>query len=97
MNEKDYYEILGIPRGASQEDIRKAYRQLAKKYHPDANQDDHTAEERFKEVSEAYEVLKDAEKRAAYDQFGMAGVKGGFQSARGGFGGHCREALDKTE
>ncbi len=87
VNEKDYYEILGIPRGASQEDIRKAYRQLAKKYHPDANQDDHTAEERFKEVNEAYEVLKDAEKRAAYDQFGMAGVKGGFQSARGGFGG----------
>ena len=67
LEEKDYYQILGIPRNASPDDIRKAYRQLAKKYHPDTNPDDKRAEEHFKEATEAYEVLRDPEKRAAYD------------------------------
>ncbi len=84
VEEKDYYKILGIERNASQDDIRKSYRKLAKKFHPDANQDDKQAEERFKEVSEAYEVLKDPQKREAYDRFGRAGVQGGFQPGGGG-------------
>lgn len=84
VEEKDYYGILGVSRSASQEELRKAYRNLAKQYHPDANPDDRSAEERFKEVTEAYEVLRDPQKREAYDRFGVAGVKGGFQSAGGG-------------
>jgi len=88
VEEKDYYQILGIPRDASPDDVRKAYRRLAKKYHPDASPDDREAEERFKEIREAYEVLQNPEKRAVYDRFGMAGVKGGFSAtgAGGGFG-----------
>jgi len=86
VEEKDYYQILGLSRNASPDEVRKAYRQMAKKYHPDANPDNKQAEERFKEATEAYEVLRDPEKRAAYDQFGMAGVKGGFSSTGGGFG-----------
>jgi len=77
MAKRDYYEVLGVARDASEGDIKKAYRRLAMKYHPDRNPDDDTAEERFKEASEAYEVLADAEKRQAYDQFGHAGVDGG--------------------
>jgi curved DNA-binding protein len=69
MKYKDYYEILGVPRNASEDDIKKAYRKLARKYHPDVSKEKN-AEEKFKEVGEAYEVLKDAEKRAAYDQMG---------------------------
>lgn len=80
---RDYYEILGISRNADANDIKKAYRKLALQYHPDKNQGNKQAEEKFKEVSEAYEVLKDAEKRRRYDQFGQAGLKGGFN----GFGG----------
>ncbi len=78
---KDYYEILGVDRNASQEEIKRAYRRLAKKYHPDLNKSDKDAEERFKEISEAYEVLSDPDKRANYDRFGHAGVDfgpGGF-------------------
>lgn len=71
---RDYYEVLGLQKGASEADIKKAYRQMAKKYHPDLNPGDKTAEEKFKEVGEAYEVLSDSEKRARYDQFGHAGV-----------------------
>ncbi|SHE30763.1 molecular chaperone DnaJ [Caldanaerobius fijiensis DSM 17918] len=84
---KDYYEILGVDRNASQDDIKKAYRKLAKKYHPDMNPGDKEAEQKFKEINEAYEVLSDPEKRARYDQFGHAGVngQGGFDT--GGFGG----------
>jgi len=81
---RDYYEVLGVPKDASKEDIRKAYRKLAKKYHPDANKDDpKAAEERFKELSEAYEVLADDDKRARYDRFGHEGVRADFGA--GGF------------
>lgn len=73
---RDYYEVLGVPKGASKDDIKKAYRKLAIKYHPDRNPDDTKAEELFKEASEAYEVLSDEKKRQAYDQFGFAGVEG---------------------
>lgn len=83
---RDYYEVLGLPRGASQDEIKKAFRKLARQYHPDANQDDSRAAEKFKEVNEAYEVLSDAEKRARYDQFGHAGVGGGFDAGPGGGG-----------
>ncbi len=82
MAKRDYYEVLGVPRNASADDIKKAYRKLAMKYHPDRNRDDPKgAEEKFKEVAEAHEVLSDEQKKAAYDRFGHAGVE---QSARGG-------------
>ena len=74
MAKRDYYEVLGVDRSASEDDLKKAYRRLAMKYHPDRNPDDADAEEKFKEASEAYEILADAEKRQAYDQFGHAGV-----------------------
>lgn len=80
---KDYYEILGIGRSASAEDIKRAYRKLAIQYHPDKNRADPQAEEQFKEVSEAYEVLSDPQKRQTYDRFGYEGIKG--QWSRGGF------------
>lgn len=78
---KDYYEVLGVDRSASADDIKKAYRKLAIKYHPDKNPGNKEAEEKFKEAAEAYSVLSDAEKKARYDQFGHAGVEGpaGFQ------------------
>lgn len=75
VTKRDYYEILGLSRDATQQDIKKAYRQMALKYHPDRNQGDKEAEERFKEASEAYEVLRDNERRALYDRFGHEGVK----------------------
>ncbi|MFD2248258.1 molecular chaperone DnaJ [Pontibacter ruber] len=78
MAKRDYYEVLGVAKGASQEEIKKAYRKLAIKYHPDKNPDDHTAEDKFKEAAEAYEVLSDDQKRARYDQFGHQGMNGGF-------------------
>ena len=93
MPKKDYYEILGLNRDASEEEIKKAYRKLAMKHHPDRNPDNPKAEDHFKEAKEAYEILSDAQKRAAYDQYGHAGVDqqagmGGFgQSGAGGFGG----------
>jgi molecular chaperone DnaJ len=89
MSKRDYYEVLGINRDASEEEIKKVYRKLAMKYHPDRNPDNPKAEERFKEAKEAYEVLSDAQKRTAYDQFGHAGVdpQAGMGGGFGGFGG----------
>ena len=72
MAKRDYYEVLGISKGASQDEIKKAYRKMAIKYHPDKNPDDKTAEEKFKEAAEAYEILSDADKRARYDRYGHA-------------------------
>ena len=69
MAKRDYYEVLGVDRSASKEEIKKAYRQLARKYHPDVNKDDPNAEEKFKEAKEAYETLSDPQKKAHYDQF----------------------------
>ncbi|PIQ42791.1 MAG: molecular chaperone DnaJ [Gammaproteobacteria bacterium CG11_big_fil_rev_8_21_14_0_20_46_22] len=85
MSQRDYYEILGVNKNASEQDIKKAYRRMAMKYHPDRNAQNPEAEAKFKEVKEAYEILSDAQKRSAYDQFGHAGVNG--QSAGGGYGG----------
>src|SRR4029450_11023363 len=87
---RDYYTVLGLNRDASDDDIKKAYRKLAMKHHPDRAPDDKTAEEKFKEAKEAYEILSDGKKRAAYDQFGHAGVDasaGMGGGAGAGFGG----------
>ncbi|MBQ8769511.1 MAG: molecular chaperone DnaJ [Oscillospiraceae bacterium] len=87
-NKRDYYEVLGLQKGASTDDIKKAYRKLAMKYHPDRNPDNKEAEEKFKEAAEAYEVLSDDDKRARYDQFGFAGVDPNYGAGQGGgFGG----------
>ena len=87
-NKRDYYEVLGVDKSASADDIKKAYRKLAMKYHPDRNPGDKTAEEKFKEVGEAYEVLSDADKRSRYDSYGFAGVDPNFNpNAGAGFGG----------
>ena len=92
MAKKDYYDTLGVPKNANDEDIKKAYRKLAMKHHPDRNQgDSKVSEEKFKEAKEAYEMLSDAQKRAAYDQYGHAGVdpnmRGGGGPGAEGFGG----------
>src|SRR3974390_2090179 len=90
MAKRDYYTTLGVNRDASEEEVKKAYRKLAMKHHPDRNPDDKASEEKFKEAKEAYEVLTDSRKRAAYDQFGHAGVdaSAGFGAAGArGFGG----------
>lgn len=85
MSKRDYYQVLDVARTATEADIKKAYRRLAMKFHPDRNPDDKQSEEQFKEAKEAYEVLTDAQKRAAYDQFGHAGLEG-QRGAHGGFG-----------
>ena len=84
MAKRDYYEVLGVARDASQDEIKKSYRRLAMKHHPDRNKDDESAEQKFKEAKEAYEVLKDRDKRATYDRFGHEGLQQGGGAA-GGF------------
>lgn len=97
MAKRDYYEVLGVGKNASDDEIKKAYRKLAMKYHPDRNPDSKEAEDKFKEAKEAYEMLSDAEKKAAYDQYGHAGVDpnmaGGFGAGGAGFGGGFAEAF----
>ncbi len=93
MSKRDYYQVLDVPRTASEADIKKAYRRLAMKFHPDRNPDDHEATDKFKEVKEAYEVLSDAQKRAAYDQFGHAGLEGMRGPGGGGAGFDPRDAF----
>jgi len=99
MAKRDYYEVLGVPKGASETEVKKAYRRLARKLHPDVNPGDKAAQKRFQEVQEAYEVLRDDEKRRAYDRFGHAGPGHGFDprgaggpggAGFGGFGGGGR-------
>lgn len=87
MSKRDYYEILGVSRNASEEEIKKSFRRLAMKYHPDRNPNDKSAEEKFKEAREAYEILSDSQKRSAYDQFGHAAHEAGGPGGFGGFGG----------
>jgi molecular chaperone DnaJ len=97
MAKRDYYEILGLAKNATEEEIKKSYRKLAMKHHPDRNPDDKTAEEKFKEAKEAYEMLSDAQKRAAYDRFGHAGVDpnagAGGMGGGAGFNGGFAEAF----
>ena len=93
MAKRDYYEILGVSKSADAKEIKKAYRKIALKYHPDKNPDNKEAEEKFKEAAEAYEVLSDDEKRARYDRFGHAGVSGNG----GGFSGGGRHHPQPAE
>ena len=88
MADKDFYEILGVQRNASDDEIKKSYRKLAMKYHPDRNKDDKESERKFKEAAAAYEILKDQEKRSAYDQYGHDAFRqGGGSQGFGDFGG----------
>ncbi len=86
-DKRDYYEVLGLQKGATEDEIKKAYKKLARKYHPDMNPGDKAAEEKFKEVNEANEILSDPDKKARYDQFGFAGVDPNYGAGQGGWGG----------
>lgn len=94
MSKKDYYELLGASKSASQDELKKAYRKLAMKYHPDRNPGDEEAEAKFKEISEAYDILKDEQKRAAYDRYGHAAFEGGGPGAGGGGFGNAGDFSD---
>ena len=83
MAKRDYYEVLGVERSATKDDLKKAYRKLAMEFHPDRNPDNHEAEEKFKEAAEAYEILNDDNKRARYDRYGHDGVKGSGYGSQG--------------
>ena len=96
---RDYYEVLGVQRNANADEIKKAYRKAAIKYHPDKNPGDKEAEDKFKEAAEAYDVLSNPDKRARYDQFGHAGMSGAAGGGFGGFGGggFSMEIISLTE
>ena len=95
-SKRDYYEVLGVSKDADEATLKKAYRKVAKKYHPDVNPGDKEAEKKFKEASEAYAVLSDPEKRRQYDQFGHAAFEGGAGGA-GGFGGFDFSGADFSD
>ena len=86
-SKRDYYEVLGVSKTASEDDIKKAYRKLAKEFHPDLHPGDKAAEAKFKELNEAYEVLSDPQKKSKYDQFGFAGVDPSYGTGQPGYGG----------
>ena len=86
MSKRDYYEVLGVSKSASSQEIKTAYRKLAMKYHPDRNPDNKSAEDKFKEAAQAYEILSSSEKRKQYDQFGHAGVDGAAGGGAGPWG-----------
>ena len=100
MSQRDYYEIPGVEKGADEAKIKKAYKRLAMKYHPDRNKDDKAgAEKKFKEVRKAYDVISDPQKRSAYDQFGHAGVEqgaGGFSGGKPFWGDRKRKTLNSS-
>ena len=93
-DKRDYYEVLGVDKSADDATLKKAYRQLAKKYHPDVNPGDKEAEAKFKEATEAYSVLSDPDKRRQYDQFGHAAFENGGGGGAGGFGGFYFSGAD---
>ena len=94
-DKRDYYEVLGVDKNADDATLKKAYRKLAKKYHPDVNPGDKEAEAKFKEATEAYSVLSDADKRRQYDQFGHAAFENGGGGGAGGFGGFDFNGADR--
>src|SRR5918993_3844187 len=93
MAKRDYYDVLGVSRNASADEIKKSHRRLVRQYHPDMNKNNPAATEKFKEVQEAYDVLSDPEKRRTYDQFGHAGLEGGAAGGAGGAGHDPFEAF----
>ena len=94
MSKRDFYEVLGVAKDASEAELKKSYRRLAMKYHPDRNPDDESAAKNFKEAKEAYEVLSDARKRSAYDQYGHAGVDPGMGGGAGAGAAGFRDIFD---